>query len=198
MYNRFIFILFFTFFNSCSSTKNLSLNTPGELLKENGFLKYTIPKGKQKPSPNPLVLFDAKSLKFIVHFDSSAIYVNDIKKDRRDINKLYGFSDNFSLHHRYSARFGWRWLNDSLQLTAYCYNNGMRSFKEICNIQLNGFDTCSIKIYDNEYLFSVNEKFISMPRSAHGKNAVGYKLFPYFGGNEVAPHDINIYIKEIK
>lgn len=193
-----IFLTFFLSFIGCTATKQSSSKTPDDVLAENGFIKYTIPKGKQKPSPNPLVLVDAKSLKFIVHFDSTAIYINDVKKDRRDINKLYGFSDNFSLHHRYSARFGWRWLNDRLQLTAYCYNNGIRSFKEISNIQLNGFDTCEIKISGNEYIFSVNEKSISMPRSAHGKNAVGYKLFPFFGGNEAAPHDINIYIKEIK
>lgn len=194
----FIFLTFFLSFIGCTASKQSYSKTTDELSLENGFIKYTIHKGKQRPTPNPLVLFDAKSLTFIVHFDSSAIYINDVKKDRRDINKLYGFSDNFSMHHRYSARFGWRWLNDSLQLTAYCYNNGIRSFKEISNIELNSFDTCSIRISGNEYIFSVNEKFISMPRSAHGKNAVGYKLFPYFGGNELAPHDINIYIKEIK
>lgn len=193
-----IFISLLIFFNSCKTTQLTDAKTNDELLAEDGFVKYIIAAGKQKPIPNPLFFFDRENLQFIVHFDSSAIYVNEGKKDRRDINKLYGFSDNFSMHHRYSARFGWRWLNDSLQLTAYCYNNGMRSFKEITNISLNSFDTCEIKVSGNEYIFSVNGKSMSMPRSAKGKNAVGYKLFPYFGGNESAPHEIHIYIKEIK
>mgnify|MGYP006972337173 CR=1 FL=1 len=174
------------------------MDTKDQPLIAAGFIKYSIPAGKQKPIPNPFVFFDKSKLKFIVHFDSSAIYQNQVKRDRRDINKLMGFSDHFSLHHRYSARFGWRWLNDSLQLTAYCYNKGIRSFKEICNIPLYSFDTCEIKISGNQYIFSVNDQSISMPRTAGGKNAVGYKLFPFFGGNESAPHDIHIYIKELK
>jgi len=193
-----IFLSSILIFNSCKTTQANAVKTSEEQLADEGFIKYSIAAGKQKPIPNPFAFFDRASLKFIVHFDSSAIYSNSGKKDKRDINKLYGFSDNFSLHHRYSARFGWRWLNDSLQLTAYCYNNGLRSFKEICNIPLNGFDTCEIKVAGNEYIFSVNGKSMSMPRSAKGENAVGYKLFPYFGGNESAPQDIHIYIKELK
>jgi len=36
-----------------------------------------------------------------------------------------------------------------------------------------------------------------MSRASSTATAVGYKLYPYFGGDEAAPHDINIWIKEL-
>jgi hypothetical protein len=35
-----------------------------------------------------------------------------------------------------------------------------------------------------------------MPRLASTRKAKGYQLYPYFGGDEVAPHLINIWVKE--
>ena len=37
----------------------------------------------------------------------------------------------------------------------------------------------------------------SLPRTSATSKAEGYKLYPYFGGDESAPHDIFIYIKEL-
>jgi hypothetical protein len=42
----------------------------------------------------------------------------------------------------------------------------------------------------------VNDKTTAMPRTSKAAVAKGYKLFPYFGGDETAPHDINIWVKE--
>jgi hypothetical protein len=35
-----------------------------------------------------------------------------------------------------------------------------------------------------------------MPRKSTTIKAVGYKLYPYFGGDELAPHPVSIWIKE--
>lgn len=56
---------------------------------------------------------------------------------------------------------------------------------------------CYISVRNNEYIFSVNGNTITMPRTSTTLQATGYKLFPYFGGNELAPHDIFIRIKEL-
>lgn len=52
----------------------------------------------------------------------------------------------------------------------------------------------SIKIEANKYIFAVDGTTIEMPRFSTSPN--GYKLYPYFGGDEVAPHEIKIRIKE--
>jgi hypothetical protein len=42
----------------------------------------------------------------------------------------------------------------------------------------------------------VNEKEATLPRHCSG-NYTRYKLYPYFGGDELAPHKIEIKITEL-
>src|SRR5690348_438301 len=81
--------------------------TPGS--SSGQFIKYTIRKGNQYCDGNNFKEIELNEMKFIVKFDSSAIYQTQLAENQYDINKLYGFSDNNSDHHQYSARFGWRW-----------------------------------------------------------------------------------------
>jgi len=71
------------------------------------------------------------------------------------------------------------------------------SFKEIGTVQIGSENRCSIKIAGDKYLFSLNDKEITMPRASTTALAEGYKLWPYFGRDESAPHTISIWIKEI-
>jgi hypothetical protein len=113
-----------------------------------------------------------------------------------DINKLFGFSDNDADHHNYSARFGWRWDNNALRLFGYVYNNKVISKSEIMVIKIGTLYQCSIRVTADKYLFTVDEKTVLIPRSSTTITGSGYKLYPYFGGDETAPHDIHIWIKE--
>ena len=56
---------------------------------------------------------------------------------------------------------------------------------------------CSITVNADNYVFKMGENEVSMPRLSTTATAVGYKLYPYFGGDEFAPHEIRIWIKEI-
>jgi hypothetical protein len=56
---------------------------------------------------------------------------------------------------------------------------------------------CSIKIDGNKYVFTINGTAFNMPRASNTSTGKGYKLYPYFGGDELAPHDITIKIKEM-
>lgn len=172
--------------------KPLQSNLPNGLLKD--FTLFTIPKDSNYADKSSYKIFKYDSLKFIAHFDSSAIYKTKDPFNQYDINKLYGFSDNKTFHQFYSARFGWRWSDDSLRLFGYCYNNSVRSFLELSVIHINEFDTCCITIQNGSYIFRVNGiqkgKII---RTATADKPYGYKLYPYFGGSEPAPHAIYIY-----
>ena len=164
--------------------------------KQNDFIKYTIPAGHQYCDQSTYIPIDFSELKFTARFDSSAIYHTLDPINQFDINKLYGFSDNNSGHHSYSARFGWRWSQNALRLFGYTYNNGVRESKELGIVKIGVENNCSIKIAMHQYYFTLNGITDSMERSSTTGKALGYKLYPYFGGDELAPHEINIWIKE--
>jgi hypothetical protein len=50
---------------------------------------------------------------------------------------------------------------------------------------------------DTEYIFHVDNSTVSLPRHC-SDDASGYKLYPYFGGDEAAPHEITIEIEDLE
>ena len=80
----------------------------------------------------------------------------------------------------------------------FTHNNKEMNFEEVAAVSIGDPHECSIKISGNTYIFSVDGKSVSMARNSSTATGKGYKLFPYFGGDEVAPHDIHIWIKEKK
>ncbi|MEO6220842.1 MAG: hypothetical protein ABIO81_10470 [Ginsengibacter sp.] len=162
-----------------------------------GFLKYIIYKGQQYCDQNTFKPVACSELKFTVKFDSTAIYTSENPANQYDINKLYGFSDNNSDHLKFSTRFGWRWSSGALRLFGYTYNNAVRSSKELGTVIIGAENFCSIKVEAGNYIFTLNGKADTMQRKSTALQAIGYRLYPYFGGDEIAPHDINIWIKEL-
>ena len=84
-----------------------------------------------------------------------------------------------------------------MRLYTHVYNNGERSSQEITTLQIGHEYNCSIKVMNQNYIFSVNSMIIYIPRSSTTAKGDGYKLYPYFGGDEIAPHDIHVWIKEL-
>jgi hypothetical protein len=163
-------------------------NTSGQTIQ------YIIKQGAQYCDQNTFKTVSVSEVKFTAKFDSTAIYKTLDPKNQYDINKLYGFSDNRSDHHQYSARFGWRWSDGALRLFAYVYNEGAVSSKELTTIGIGAEVTCSIKVQNNQYIFTVNGASQTMPRLSTTENGEGYQLYPYFGGDETAPHEIHVWI----
>lgn len=175
----------------------LLLTLFGSCRKEfvDGFLKYTILEGKHRS----VITMDTQQgdeLSFKCRFDESAKYTSVDPVNQYDINKLYGFADCSDNHQDNSARFGWRWLNGNLEILAYVYNDGVFSFRKIGDVSINEIHEYSIVITDEQYIFRLDNNQIYMSRTNNCNVGLYYKLYPYFGGDEVAPHDIRIYIKE--
>ncbi len=180
----------------CSCEKNLDpIISTTDAKTISGFTQYTIKQGQHFSGQNKYKPVAADELKFSVLFDSSAIYKTILPENQYDINKLYGFSDNNIDHRQFSARLGWRWNANALELFAYVYNQGIVSYKELTTIELSVETMCSIKVSPDYYLFTVNNYTDSLPRLSKTPLATGYQLYPYFGGDEVSPHDLNIWIK---
>jgi hypothetical protein len=188
-------------FIAVSSCKKESAGTPMSGTNEvpgklEDFVEYVIPKGDQSATNNPVTAVDVREWRFQVYFDSSAIYTIP-GADQYDINKLSGFADNKSLHTAYSARFGWRWSDSRLRLFGFVHNAGEIQFKEISAIDIGKIYTCKIRVKEEQYIFTIEEltKTIALPRAATTPTAEGYMLYPYFGGNQVAPHEMRIWVK---
>lgn len=161
------------------------------------YEQFTIKQGEQFCDKNGYLPVDVSEMAFKVKFDSSAIYTTKDPKNQKDVNKLFGFSDNNAAHHDFSARFGWRWSNNALRLFAYTYNAGVLGIKEMGTVEIGTENDCSIKVAGETYIFTLNGVSASMLRSSTTATGSGYQLYPYFGGNEMAPHDIRILIKQL-
>jgi hypothetical protein len=194
----FILSIAMLIFSSCSKEIEKQQSNISTKKGTDNYIQYTIAKGRQYSDKSIFATVKCNQLSFKVKFDSSAIYKTVADSNQYDINKLFGFSDNNADHHAYSARFGWRWSNNALRLFAYDYNISVMSFKELGTVQIGVENTCSIKVSGNEYIFSLNGTETKMPRASTTTLAEGYKLFPYFGGNESAPHTITIRIEELQ
>lgn len=162
-------------------------------------MRYTIKKGNHYANGLNFGIFSGKRISKVAVFDNSCKYdLGDV--DQLDINKLYGFSEGF--HQTNSARFGWRYNieTDKIQLLAYVYNNGnvineWEADTFIIAVECQVEISTEIEIDGDYYFFraTLNGVTISKPisRTVSGYPG-GYLLYPYFGGNKVAPHDILI------
>ena len=134
-----------------------------------------------------------------VIFTKNCIY--DLNNtDQMDVNKLFGLS--YMYHHTNSARFGWRAEGNKIQISAYCYRDGERYMKDMCLVDTDKTYSMIITNIGDYYEFEIKDTTsplysyakISKPKTPK----IGYKLWPYFGGNESAPHDVKILMKKIK
>lgn len=197
MKSIFIGIAALFLFTGCSKVAESVINKSTSSTTSNQFLKYTIQQGNNYCDGNTFRKMELTEMKFMARFDSTAIYQTQSPENQYDINKLYGFADNNADHHQYSARIGWRWSDGALRLFAYIYNAGQVTSKELTTVAIGTDINCSIKVTPANYLFSVNEVVTPLPRMATTEKAEGYQLYPYFGGDEAAPHQINIWIKSL-
>lgn len=159
------------------------------------YQDYLLPAGKHDAGMKVESL-QSSSLGFEAIFNTSAIYQSQKEENQHDINKLMGFSDCNSFHQENSARFGWRWLEGNLEIHAYAYVNGERLSKLIGSVPLDEPRRYQINLTPDEYIFDLQGfSPVRIKRQNQCVKGFYYKLFPYFGGDEVAPHDILIKIK---
>ena len=161
------------------------------------YTVYTIKKGAHSSKSRLRWLYQPH-LSYEVIFDNSCVYENEIPSNQRDINKLFGFSDCNSHHQENSARFGWRWYNGQLEVLSYCYARGVRTSTHIANLQLNTPYKCHIYLYPDRYELEI-EGFAPVQENRVDvcKQGAYYLLWPYFGGDETAPHTIRIHMRKL-
>jgi len=162
-----------------------------------GFRSYVIPEGAHSSGSyfnhptNSRIDFD-----FML--DESAVYTSEIPENQHDVNKIYGFSDFGVRHQKYSIRLGWRYLNNELELCWLRHEEGRHTAATIRTIEPNVAYNATIDIKTFYYIITIDGDTTMVRRRPEGNWGLikRYYLYPYFGGNEYAPHDITIKIKE--
>jgi hypothetical protein len=158
------------------------------------YTTYLIRKGQHYSDKRTLKSVSTTEMKFFARFDQSAIYQTTIPVNQYDINKLWGFSEGINNQYN-SARIGWGYSDGAIRLYGYVYSKGVRYSKEITTVLPGQEISCSIKISGSTYIITANGLSVTLPRGTTATNASGLQQYPYFGGDEVAPHDISIFIK---
>lgn len=180
-------------------------------------MKYTITKGHHTSAPllwdvwftpNPEIHYD-------ILFDDSCSYNLDgsadtMEGDDFDTNKLIGFGffnlKKWPPHHYDSVRIGWEWNPGTMciDLSAYWYEKGSRKENYLMSVRrglpFEVLMSASREFYNITiiYNYSPQKKTIhhSIKRLTH--YPISYLLGPYFGGNRKAPHDMVLFITQIK
>lgn len=134
---------------------------------------YTIKKEKHYSGKRFRPFFRKRKLTAIVTFHKGCRY-NGSNQLTEQVNKAVGFGD--LNHHKNSTRLGWKYnsINDNIDLFNYEYVNGKRKIIYIKSVDIDK----KTKVYlssSKPYWF-------------------GKYLFPYFGGEEPAPHKVKISV----
>jgi len=164
-----------------------------------GFRVYTIPAGEH--SSGSFINHPVNSkISFQFMLDESAVYESEIPENQHDVNKIYGVSDFGLRHQKYSIRLGWRYLNNELELCWLRHEEGRHSSATIRTIEQDVIYNATIDIKTFYYVIVIDNDTTLVRRRPEGNWGLvrRYYLYPYFGGNEYAPHDITIKIKEWK
>ena len=169
---------------------------------KNGYRVYTIDRGSHY-SDGPIdKLFGnnnrANLWEWEVIFEPSCIYSElDLfnPSNYLDVNKLIGFSDCDRHHSQYSCRIGWRASGDSIELLIYKRDDNNIEFKPLKKIHPDQIVNVTLEFKDTIYISCIDGICDTLDRPCPDWSGRKYSLFPFFGGQETAPHKMKIRIK---
>jgi hypothetical protein len=138
------------------------------------------------------------SVKFV--FRKECWWAPPRNQDDHDLNKLagIGFGTN---HHQNSVRLAWvpDFENEGMiQVYGYTYDEKTEGQKLtmtfIKSVRVLETNTGKIESRDGVYYITVNDVTIRMDNVNPDPNLC-FRLFPYFGGNNTAPHDMTVELE---
>lgn len=145
-------------------------------------------------------------------FNYDCLY--DLKNTNNfDMNKLVGFSMGYHMNN--SIRIGWRCKGNDIELFSFIHQNGKIITADINTELINRQSTYLSTVKPGETIkFSIAKlsknyciiQLLDTNNKVLGTNNiwfqtkvafwnVGYMLYPYFGGNTVAPHEMSIELE---
>jgi hypothetical protein len=155
--------------------------------------EYSISKGNHRSGLRYKLFRNKSRLDMKFRFDSTAVYKLE-GNDHYDLNKLAGLAYGRS-HHTNSARVCWRYNSKKkvIELFSYVYDQKQRTFTHIIDCKIDTECSASIFVKQDSVAFTING--VTKEFSKSKWPSWGYHLYPYFGGDKVAPHNINIWLE---
>lgn len=142
-----------------------------------------------------------RSVRFQVLFPASAAYATASPSNQADWNKVMGITTLFI--HWNSIRLGWRWLpaEQKMELGFYGYLRGRRIERPLAKVALDVWTDVEMRLHANGLLVRAGGAVYEERQS------LGFPWFlpqptwilktAYFGGDETAPHDIEVRARSI-
>jgi hypothetical protein len=143
-----------------------------------------------------------RTVSFQCLFESSCAYITSNPADQADWCKLMGIT-TLDIH-KNSIRLGWAWnpQTHKMALGFYGYIKGTRIMQEIAQVDLNTWVDVSIEMTPNLESVTVNglkhEEQRSLGLSMFWPTPSWILRTAYFGGNETAPHEMKIDVRDIQ
>ncbi len=157
--------------------------------EEKKDITFFIKKGNH--SSHGVFWMPKKTMHFYIKFPESCIY--DLGNENQlDINKLFGMSTTLDVHNT-SFRFGWRYNDGKIEIFKYTYVKKVRDYVLMGAVDINEWNSFKIDLTKDDVTFYLNE--IKYNQKQKTKMPL-LAMYPYFGGDERAPHDIEIYFRE--
>ena len=149
----------------------------------------------------PKFIFKPVHLHYKITFTNSCRYELN-HSDQADVNKLFGIG-YLPWHMINSVRFGWRYdmQSDKIEILSYIRKSGKIVFHSMAFLDIG--KEYELLLYrtgfgNDTHLFVINGlNFYKNAGFLLNLNGWGYLLYPYFGGNSKAPHDIEIKMTKI-
>jgi hypothetical protein len=167
-------------------------------------VEFTISEGDHDGSPKSVVAMETdatfdRQLSFEAYFHGDTRYESVDPVNQYDWNKLMGLT---SSDHQYnSIRLGWRYNpdEDAIDLGYYGYLNGVRQTHELATVALERWVPVTLRFSTTGTTATADG--VSASEAGVVDTTAGGSTFimqtAYFGGDEVAPHDIHIDVRNI-
>jgi len=147
---------------------------------------HTIKKDKHTATNRCIRFVGNNQIRFDFFVSPSWLYDEKAPGFQSGWNKLIGISDGLK-QHKNSVRLGWRCIDNTIYMGAYCYINGERRISEMVEVPM-GWNSGSVTITNTHYRVQINNRIFNYEKS--NKSLFRLMMYPYFGGNSKAPHEM--------
>ncbi len=155
---------------------------------------HVIEKGAHESNERSYSPVSGGGVKFNFNFQEAPLPLDSA------LQKIYGLSDSWSNHLKYSARLAFRVRKDStVDIFAYWHMNSDIEQQWLGNINLYEWHYGAVEIERDIYEFRLDEKVFRIKRDNKSVWGAKYRLFPYYEDAEGkgAPERTAITIEEI-
>jgi hypothetical protein len=164
------------------------------------YKKFSIQQGDHNSTPLLMKMFYQNCYINGKFYFTEASKYNLGDEDQYDFNKLVGFKLDYNPVPNHSALIGWRYdtLMDCFQVAPYFNKNGLvlPLSSEIVDIEPYEVVNYQIKLQGKLATIRLYNEYFDIEKELELKKAGLFtRVHPWFGGNEFAPNDIELYLR---